>query len=262
MLEGFLNWETSNGVHISYSAHYTMKDFDLIGTNNTKPIAGVGTGVEFGPNGFDIVYNGLKIDGFKVGVDLEQRFTADVGDGRVGHVLIDVAITDSRTNYLGLDPKLHKIMTSDDLTPDRLTFKFHRRQDDLAGRGAPPRWRQDRLDRIGRPAIPLGEQKISSTLIREMLKTDGYYQTADGKKVMLIEDFVADRATGELYKMSHVITIDATTAQLTKIGAINNGLITLGGSAPIVADDSARVEAGHDILLDVLRNDRDPKARS
>jgi hypothetical protein len=259
VLEGFLNWETSNGVQLGYSAHYTLKDFDLIGTDNSAPIAGVGTGVTFGTNAFDIVYNGLKIDGFKTGVDFQQRFKADVGDGRLGHILIDVSISDTATNYAGLDPKLHKIMTSADLTPDRLTFKMMgdtklSLSDSLLFDGI-------KTDSIGSTdrQYAFGDQKVSSASIRELLKTEGYFHTADGKKVMLIEDFVADRATGELYKLAHVITLEATQSQLDKLGAINNGLIKLGGLAPVVGDDTARVEAGHDILLDVLRNDRDPE---
>jgi hypothetical protein len=259
VLEGFLNWETSNGVQLGYSAHYTFKDFDLIGTDSTAKIAGVGTGITFGTNAFDIVYNGLKIEGFKIGVNFQQKFTADVGDGRVGHILIDVLISDTETNYAGLDPKLHKIMTSADLTPDRLTFKMM--GDTTLSLSESLLFDGIKTDSIGSAdrQYAFGDQQVSSASIRELLKTEGYFNTADGKKVMLIQDFVADRATGELYKLSHVITLEATQSQLDKLGAINNGLIKLGGLAPVVDDDTARVEAGRDILLDVLRNDRDPE---
>jgi hypothetical protein len=259
VLEGFLNWETSNGVQLGYSAHYTLKDFDLIGTDNTGRISEVGTAVTFGTNAFDIVFNGLKIEGFKIGVDFQQKFTADVGDGRVGHILIDVSISDTSTNYEGLDPKLHKIMTSADLTPDRLVFKMT--GDTTLSLSESLLFDGIKTDSIGSTErqYAFGEQKVSAASIRELLKSEGYFNTADGKKVMLIEDFVADRATGELYKLSHVITLEATQTQLDKLGAINNGLIKLGGLAPVVGDDAARVEAGHDILLDVLRNDRDPE---
>ena len=192
-------------------------------------------------------------------MDFQQRFTADVGDGRVGHILIDVSISDTATNYAGLDPKLHKIMTSADLTPDRLTFKMT--GDTTLSLSESLLFDGIKTDSIGSTdrQYAFGDQKVSSASIRDLLKTEGYFNTADGKKVMLIEDFVADRATGELYKLSHVITLEATQSQLDKLGAINNGLIKLGGLAPVVGDDTARVEAGHDILLDVLRNDRDPE---
>ncbi len=100
---------------------------------------------------------------------------------------------------------------------------------------------------------------VGADSIRKFLQTDGYYQTADGKKVMIIEDFVADRATGDLLKIGHVVTLDMSEDYLTKLGAVNKGAITLGGEAPAAVDDTARVEAGHDVLLDLLRNDSDPE---
>ena len=259
VMEGFLNWETSNGLEIGYTAHYTLKDFDIIGTKNNSPISEVGTAVIMSTNAIDIVFNGLKIDGFRIGVDLEQHFTTDMGDGRVGHVLIDVSMTNVDQDYVGLDPKLHKILDSADLTPGRLTFalsgdKTINLYESLSFNGT----KTDSIGSIDRQ-FAFDDQKVTIEGIRSMLKTDGYFTTADGKKVMFIEDLVADRATGELYKMAHTITLDATSEQLAKIGAVNNGLVKLGGAAPIVGEDAARIQAGHDILLDVLHNDHDPE---
>jgi hypothetical protein len=41
-----------------------------------------------------------------------------------------------------------------------------------------------------------------------LIVDEGYYRMPDGPNVLLIDDFVADRATGELIKFSHVITLD------------------------------------------------------
>ena len=91
-----------------------------------------------------------------------------------------------------------------------------------------------------------------------MLQQDGYYETATGQHVMIVEDFVADRATGELLKIGHVITLAMSDGQLASLGATNNGLITLGGPAPDARDDSATTTAGEGIVIDVLANDSDP----
>ncbi len=81
VLDGFLNWETSQGVYLGYTAHYTLKDIDLIATDNGAPIARAGTVFQIDTNTLDIVVNGLTIEGFKTAVDLEQRFTKELTDG-------------------------------------------------------------------------------------------------------------------------------------------------------------------------------------
>ena len=42
VFDGFLNWETSEGVNVTYTSHYTLKNFDLVATNNTADTAGPG----------------------------------------------------------------------------------------------------------------------------------------------------------------------------------------------------------------------------
>ncbi|NHX27994.1 hypothetical protein HA397_29080, partial [Escherichia coli] len=67
VMTDFLNWETSNGAHLTYTSHYTLKNFDLIGTYNTDRVASTDTGFDFGHLTFDLTVNGLTIDNFKVG---------------------------------------------------------------------------------------------------------------------------------------------------------------------------------------------------
>ena len=75
---------------------------------------------------------------------------------------------------------------------------------------------------------------------------------------MFVEDILADRLTGELTKMAHVVELDIDDARLAENGAIYNGLVDLSGAAPVVGDDAASVQAGRDLFLDVLANDADP----
>ena len=53
VIDGFLNWETSNGIQLTYTSHYTLKDIDLIGTNSEVPLSNAKTGFDFGPKTFD-----------------------------------------------------------------------------------------------------------------------------------------------------------------------------------------------------------------
>jgi hypothetical protein len=261
VFDGFLNWETANGVHVAYTAHYTFKDIDLIATDNARPIARADTGFSIGTNTYDIVVNGLRASGFNTGVDLDQRFTKSMPTDMVGHTLIDVTLIANTLDYEGLDPALHKVLSSADLTPGRLGFVMT--GDTTLSRGEDLHFSGIKTDSIGSVDREFFESHtVSAAGIRSLLKTDGYYTTADGRKVMIVEDLIADRATGDLYKIGHVVTLNMSDEYLKQIGAVDRGAITLGGKAPVTGNDSARVEAGQDILLDLLANDRDPEGRA
>ena len=259
ILDGFLNWETSNGMEIAYTSHYTIKDVDLIGTRNSAPVADAATGVAVIGNAFDITFNGLSVDGFNTGVDMtHNEHTFGSRDADYGHVFIDADITDTRTPWAHLSTARYTVMNSDDLVEGRLSFVMQ--GDTTLSLGETFYFDGLKTDSIGtrNRQFDGDRQKIEPENINRLLQTDGYYVTASGQKVMLIEDFVADRATGELLKFSHVVTLAMTDAQLNGIGAQNNGLITFGGAPVLAQDDMAHTSAGEDVLIDVLVNDRDP----
>ncbi|MGB7240532.1 MAG: PA14 domain-containing protein, partial [Sulfitobacter sp.] len=84
VMEGFTNWETSAGVDLGYTSHYTLIDFDLLGTENNAPVASAESGYTLGSNTFDIVANGFNIEGFNTGVNLNfQNFTFGVSGSDV-----------------------------------------------------------------------------------------------------------------------------------------------------------------------------------
>ncbi len=101
--------------------------------------------------------------------------------------------------------------------------------------------------------------------IASILTTDGYYKTQDGRNVIIIDDFVTDRATGEVMKFSHVVTIELTDEQMvnnwnlanTNDGVRFNGMIELGGSAPTANDDTASTQSNQGVLIDAISNDFD-----
>lgn len=259
VLDGFLNWETAYGVDISYTSHYTILDVDLIATRNTAAVAGPETAVRVSGNAFDIVFNGLTIEGFRTGVDFaENQHSFSSGNADYGHVLIDVLMSGVGTAYAGLSTARHTVMSSDNLAEGRLSFVM--RGDTTLSMGETFYFDGVKTDSIGaRDRQFAGDrQKIEADGIVRLLQEDGYYVTASGQKVMLIEDLIADRATGQLVKFSHVVTLQMTDSQLGGIGAVNNGLISFGGRPAVAADDSASVQAGMEALIDVLANDRDP----
>jgi hypothetical protein len=264
IFDGFLNWETSEGVNLSYTAHYTLKDFDLLSTDGTYA-NGLGIGVNIGGNAFDMVFNGLTIEGFDTGVDLDQSFTFANGNSSVNHVLIDVKLIDVGQGYVGLNSARQTIMDSGKLTEGRLEFTLT--GSSTLSEGQSFSLAGIKTDSIGSHARQYdGDPQVLTwnDHIAPLIVNEGYYRTTDGRNVILIEDFVADRATGELYKFAHVVTLNMSEAQIANNwsvqnwgGAIFNGTITFDGVAPTASDDFALTRMGQDILIDVLANDYD-----
>ncbi|MEO1200704.1 MAG: cadherin-like domain-containing protein [Pseudomonadota bacterium] len=257
-LDGFLNWETYGGMDLTYTSHYTISDVDLLAAEGSY----AEFGYRLGGNAFDMVVNGMQIEGFDRGVDFTTNiFTFPVTDADVGHVFIDVEQTGVGSEYVGFNPARHRIMSSDELVEGRLAFDMT--GDLTLSPGETLFFNGTKTDSLGsRDRQFASMDDIQSASFQEnivpLLQSEGYYTAPDGRHILLVEDFIADRATGELLKFAHQVTLQMSDAQLASLGATNNGPITLGGSAPITTDDTATVAPGEAVIIDVLANDRDP----
>lgn len=258
VLDGFLNWETSTGVDLTYTSHYTLKNIDLIGTDNPLPVANADKGFQFGAQVFDIVVNDLKVSNFKVGVDLVQFVKKTWTDEDIDHVLIDVELSNNDVDYRGFDSDRHTILSSDDLIEGQLEFRF-------TGESSIGLYQGIAFDGIKTDSIgsrdrqfASDEQKITfGKNILKILQTDGYYKAEDGSNIMILEDVIADRATGELSKIAHIITLDITDSQLADLGVSLNGIFDADSVAPEVHDDRVTVDNDSSVVIDVLANDFD-----
>lgn len=263
VLDGFLNWETGEGVILEYTSHYTLKDFDLIGTYDQNAFNSPGTGFALGGNAFDMTINGITLENFQTGINLDQGWHFDDDPSNYGDVFIDLAMNNVGTEFIGFDPAKHSILSSSDLMPGRLSFTMT--GDTTISDGENLYLTGIKVDSVGtRERHFDGDQQQLHFQwdIVPLIAKNGYYKTADGENVLLLEDFVADRATGDLHKFSHVITLDMTDQQIANLYLINeyggakfNGLITFDNVTPETMDDTASTQQGADILLNVLAND-------
>ncbi|SDX03413.1 PA14 domain-containing protein [Ruegeria halocynthiae] len=265
VFDGFLNWETNQGADISYTAHYTLLDFDLISTTDlTGALAS--KGIEIGSMSYDIVMNGLKIEGFNTGVDLEQDFFIPIANEDVGHVVIDLEAINVGENFAGFDPNKHQLLTSADLVTGRLEFTHN--GDTSLAEGEDFNFDGIKTDSIGTIDRASAQDPLSLDFYKQIIhiiSKDGYYKTQDGQNVILIDDFIVDRATGDIMKLTHVVTLEMTDQQLANNWMLNNyangakynGLIDLSGSAPVARNDSFRTNTNEGRLVDVLNNDID-----
>ncbi len=267
VFDGFTNWETNVGVDISYTAHYTLLNFDLISTDDRAGSL-ASTGIEFGTNTYDMVVNGLKVEGFDQGVDLDQTFHFPMQDQDIRHIIIDLETIDVGTDIYGFDSRKHQLLTSDDLTPGRMEF-VHNGDTSLAV-GEDFSLDGVKTDSIGTINRENGHEPLEIGFYEHiiyLISNEGYYKTTDGRNVILIEDFLTDRATGEVTKISHVVTLEMTDRQIAGNWTINNytngakfnGIIDLGGAPVFTRDDTASTQSDQGVLIDVLANDTDPE---
>ncbi len=262
VMDGFLNWETARGVDLSYSSHYTLIDFDLLATQSGG-FQYPEIGFQLGGNAFDIVANGLTIEGFVNGANLDQSFHFGNNGADYDDVFIDVQMINVGNEFVGFNSARHSIMTSDDLVAGRLGFVLD--SDTVISEGEDFSLGGLKTDSIGsRDREFAGDPQILywHEDIAQFIANEGYYTTSTGQNVLVIEDFVADRATGELLKLSHVVTLDMSVQQIENSWSINywggaqyNGVIEFDGVGPTTQNDSASTTSGEGVLIDVLAND-------
>ena len=133
----------------------------------------------------------------------------------IDHILIDADVQGNDVDIKGFDPKRHTILTADDLVADRLEF-------DPTGDTTISLHEHLSFDGIKTDSIGDRDRQFYSDVqdikfnknILPLLQRDGYYETEDGTNIMLLEDLVADRATGELLRFSQIITLDISDKKL------------------------------------------------
>src|SRR6056297_585184 len=111
-IEDFVNWETRNGINLTYTSKYTLKDIDILATQTDEWFGRPQTGLIFGTNTLDLIAHTMSIEGFATAVDFSDHFTFDLGDREVGHTLIDFALSSNTNDFANFNPARHTIMSS------------------------------------------------------------------------------------------------------------------------------------------------------
>ena len=196
---------------------------------------------------------------FETAINLNQRVRDSWTGEDVGHVFINVELEGNETDYEGFDPDRHEILTSDDLMDGQLQFTLTSDTTISLREGFS-------FDGVKTDSIGTRDRQFEGDVqdikfnknVLKILQADGYYETEDGRNVMILEDLVADRATGELIKISHVITLNISDSKLASLGIESNGLINLNSDAPEAQDDFVSVSNDDSVIINVLANDADP----
>ncbi len=211
-LDGFTAWSVQGGAHLEYTAHYILKDFDLIGKDHTQ-FSSPRDGISIGNNVFDLVIDGAKIDGFEVGIDLNKSTAGNLKlpVDKHNYVLLEVELSNVETALENYDPRYDQQLTRADLqasTPDLvldgpLTYQEGVNDDRVEIEGT-------KVDGIGETDFPGGADDfdLERSDVIKILETNGYWTTEDGQAYFLVDLLFTDRANGEIYYETQPVYIN------------------------------------------------------
>jgi len=264
-LQDFTAWSVRSGAHIEYTSHYILEGFDVVGKDPVR-FSNPGSGISLGKNTTDVTIIDAKVDGFSEGITASKGFTFDFDPAEAGYAVINAEISDTTTPFEGFASG--EIPGGDTLVPGRFEIRLD----------APPTYKEGypdpdarkvhisgvKIDSLGKIPIPAGSDSYDAGReeVINILETDGFYETADGIRYFVLEDYYTDRGTGEIHKFGHLVEIDANVPLQNPYHAYKNavfaGAIDLDGAAPVTAGEHAHTAPGADVIIDLLANDHDP----
>jgi hypothetical protein len=260
IIDDFLGWEVGTGIHLQYTAHYTLTNIDLVATDSGRT---PWRGIEYGPNAVNMVINGADISGFPTGFyaakennNMNFPFNNDWG-----YVFVDVNVTGATTNF-GNTGAGDIFLTGAQLVQNRLTL-----DSDIVGVPVTPTPESGGYIFLsGTKTDSIGADEVSPTWdpirlnyfnLQGAIMTEGYWTLPDGRKVTVVEQYFADRATGEVEKVGVVIEWERNFSDFPSTPAYN-GVLDLDSLAPTANNDFATVDKNGSIIINVLANDTDP----
>ena len=265
VIDDFKGWEVGTGIHLEYTAHYTLKDIDLVATDGSAGRT-AWRGIEYGPAAVNMVINGADVEGFPVGVYLmkDQTGMNHPFDGDWGYVFIDVNVEGAAEDYYNLDGK-EKFLTRADLVEGRLEY-----ESTVVGiPDTPVPNTPEYIDLTGVRTDEIGEDVVSPSwdpirhnyfTLRIAIQEEGYWTLPDGRTVVVMDQYFADRATGAIDKVGVVVEWTYKLSDASNEGQElkYNGVLDLSSDAPVARTDFVTLDQNGSVTFDVLANDFDP----
>lgn len=273
VLDGFTAWEVRVGAHFDYTSHYIIKNFDLIGKEDT-PFSDALTGIDFGSGVSDMVISDVKIEGFETGVNLGkvtpnnfkhfQDGTFDVTDEQYHEFkILNPTFIDVANEYKNFDQGNDTVITGDiaevPLTLDidgPLTLDIYHPHMFITG---------TKTDSLGSQDFPAGSDSIEFKwdALTAILEEDGYFKAEDGNFYFVMDIYAADRLTGNVYKQSEIVRVgDSAGFENSYIfrDATYNGETTLADLDSLASQGATLVRTADEFYADDTRMDFAPNA--
>ncbi|MEM8505435.1 MAG: LamG-like jellyroll fold domain-containing protein [Cyanobacteria bacterium P01_D01_bin.1] len=216
VLKGFKAWEVEEGTELQYTSHYTLDDFDLVSTKDTRFWRSKGLHLQ--ENTQDMVFNNLSIDGFEAGIVADTSPGSNIAKLKdKGFVWVDLQLKNNLKNLDNISISSKQQLRS---TPQsraaksssKLKFELSNDSDleiafdDYKDEGY-VEIKGTKTDSLGTIKVPFGNEKIILNYGDVInLAKQGYYTLPNGKRAAIVDEFFSDRLTGETIKQSFVVT--------------------------------------------------------
>lgn len=272
VMSNFTAWEVTAGAAIEYTAHYLLRDFDLIG-NTSEPFRNPVYGIEFGTNTTDMVVRDARIENFPIGIALRKDHTEGNLTGVDQFVVIGGDMVAVATPYADRDAS-DLIIPSSSLQPDRFNLQLKQHNTDAfeylsssTGGGVGIEFYGTKTDSIGNSPLPAGNDQlgIRNFDMIALVSQKGYYRTQEGVPYVIVEEYFSDRATGDIHMLGLKTRLGPNVDAIlgNQYHAWRNaqyiGLIDLNNQSPRARNDSASVPKNSEVIIPVLKNDNDPE---
>lgn len=278
VLSDFTAWEVQDGANMEYTAHYLLRDFDLVGATPQR-FREPGDAIHFGKNTTDMVIREPKISGFETGIELGKSHTTDDPVGKDQYVVIGADYSNVEQQLGSYDPNIDTVIDTTDLVAEHFDVAYHDMPDPVGEFadadekqchpfGGGKVYRGTKTDSIGESPIPAGSDGLclDDTELEAIVEIDGYYETAEGDTYAIVKHYFSDRSTGRIHKVAHKTQI-TDESLIGKFGssfwsyeaAFKAGTLDLSSQPPRAEDDAFTVGADAAHSLDLTANDDDPE---
>ena len=241
LLDGFTAWSVGKGAQLQYTAHYTLKDFDLVGIEKGEPtgwrmgIQDGKVGIKTGSNSFDIVVLNPNIENFKQGINLSRKKLGTSGPH--DYTVVNPSYQNVKKKLINSVPDQDKILTAGEILDHPLSLEISPNADlilDSSGRDRKAIISGWKTDSLGVTDFLGGfENKVFSFSEARKRIDAGYYTLKDGTRVITWETLVADRLTNETKEVAIPIILKKWSTK---------DLLSLGDYQPSVNIDLADKE--------------------
>lgn len=272
VMSDFTAWEVTAGAAIEYTAHYLLRDFDLIGST-PEPFRDPLFGIDFGTNTTDMVVRDSRIENFPVGIGLGKDHTSGNQTGVDQFVVIGGEMTAVDTPYADRDSSDTIIATSE-LVDNRFAVDLQPTNSDgyyeylspATSAGSGVSFHGSKTDSIGTSPLPAGNDQlgINSSDMIALVAEKGYYRTPEGDAYAIVEEYFSDRATGDIHlrglktRLGPEVDDMLGNQYFAWRDARQIGLINLDSRPPLAQPDDITTPVNTQAEIQVLDNDSDP----
>lgn len=247
-LEDFTAWNVRIGADLSYTSHYTLTDFDLVGNQ----IGWGQVGITFGSNLSDMTLVDTRIENFDLGMRLNHHFTTGATPDQHKYTIISSTFIDVDKKYDQYDRTLDTIISKDKLPylkPDLvLDGPLIQREYGIILKGT-------KTDSLGVTDFPTGFDNFSIGWERDVsvLEHEGYFTNPKGVRYFMLDILFSDRLTGDIYMEKYPVFL---AKNISTDGITYHGDRAHGELGTTKIDDAilwATFEEGEMILTDQAR---------